>query len=298
MLFRLLIISVCLLALPFTGHAQRKRAFMVGISNYRVNGYKVWDNIHGAEDVQLLTPELKKKGFKVQSLTNEAATYKGITTALKRFIANSKKGDIVYMHFSCHGQPVEDGLLEGFPKDEKDGWDESLVPIDAGKVYGIRGYKGENHITDDELYGYIMRLRKAIGPKGCVCVVIDACHAGDMERGDFGSIRGTNEGFTQYAWNKYNPSKTGSYRKIVKSADLAPVLYVEACEAYEKNQEIKYGKKDYGALSFNVWQMINVYKSFPAGIKDFKSRLLLNVNGNRDKRNRLWPGTQTLVFKD
>ena len=79
MLFCLLIISVCLLALPFTGHAQRKRAFMVGISNYRVNGYKVWDNIHGAEDVQLLTPELKKKGFKVQSLTNEAATYKGIT---------------------------------------------------------------------------------------------------------------------------------------------------------------------------------------------------------------------------
>ena len=51
-----------------------------------------------------------------------------------------KSGDIVYLHFSCHGQPVED--LDG---DEKDGWDESIVPYDAWKkpISGIYdGKKG------------------------------------------------------------------------------------------------------------------------------------------------------------
>ena len=142
---RLILILAFVVAFPFIGNAQRKRAFMVGISNYHTNGYKIWNNIHGAEDVALLKPELEKKGFKVQTLINEQATYQGILNALNSFISTSKKDDVVYLHFSCHGQPVEDGL-NGLAKDEKDGWDEAIVPIDAGKEYNS-AYKGEKHLT-------------------------------------------------------------------------------------------------------------------------------------------------------
>lgn len=298
---QLCLIIALIAALPFCGNAQQKRAFLVGISDYQAHGYKVWTNIHGAEDIKnLIEPSLRKKGFtQISCLINEQATYQKITYGLNAFVNTCGPKDIVYMHFSCHGQPVEDGLKNGYPRnDEQDNWDESLVPIDAGMEYGINGYKGDNHIIDDELYSYIARIRKAIGPQGIVYVVIDACHAGNMERDGFETIRGTNEGLTKKPGNKYNPDEVRKKSRIVKSSNMAPILFVEACESYERNQEIFYQGKEFGALSFNVWQTLNSYNSFPSSINEFKSRLRLNVDGNKEKRNRLWPGTQNLVFED
>ena len=105
-MYRICLILALVIAFPATDFAQRKRALMVGISSYRTNGYKVWNDIHGAEDVALLTPELEEKGFEVEALTNEQATYEGILHALERFIADTQKGDIVCLHFSCHGQAL------------------------------------------------------------------------------------------------------------------------------------------------------------------------------------------------
>ena len=101
----LLFLLALLLALPAPGNAQRKRAFLTGISTYHANGRTAWINIHGKEDIDLLTPALKEKGFEVCAIVNEEATYKGIVTALNAFIDGSMKGDVVYLHFSCHGQP-------------------------------------------------------------------------------------------------------------------------------------------------------------------------------------------------
>ena len=165
---QMILILALFLAFPSLGDAK-KRAFLVGISKYRAKGRTAWGNIHGKEDVD-------KKGFAVTTLVNEQATYQGITNSLKRLITETKKGDIVFIHFSCHGQPVEDGLLKGYSKDEKDGYDEAIVPIDAGKEYSPNGYKGEKHLIDDELNGYIKSLRTKIGPKGMLYVTIDACH--------------------------------------------------------------------------------------------------------------------------
>ena len=293
---RITLILAMMMMFPIMGNAQRKRALMIGISNYRTNGYRVWQNIHGAEDIALLTPELKKKGFSVLSLTNESATYKGIIKAINDFIMKSRKGDTVYLHFSCHGQPVEDGL-NGMVKDETDGWDESLVPIDAGKVYSA-AYKGERHITDDELNGYITLLRKKIGPAGMLCVAMDACHAGNMERDDFETTRGTNEGLTSNPRNRYNPSDMAKRSKPVQSPELAPVLFIEACESNQRNQEIIFQGNEYGALSFNIWQMLSKAATFPKSIQEFKRRLSTNITFNKDKHNRLWPGTQTVVFEN
>ena len=50
------------MVLPASGYAQRKRALVVGISAYSTNGYRVWQDIHGAEDAGLLKPALEQEG--------------------------------------------------------------------------------------------------------------------------------------------------------------------------------------------------------------------------------------------
>ena len=173
-------------------NAQRKRAFLVGISNYdtALTGYQ-WNDINGVEDVNLISPILKKQGFVLVTLLDKQATYDNITSQLIQFTNKTQKGDIVYLHFSTHGQPVED--LNG---DEADGWDEAIVPIDAYKIYKKGVYEGKKHLIDDQLNTYIKRLREKIGKTGFLYVVIDACHAGTSSRGNDDTTRGTRVGFT------------------------------------------------------------------------------------------------------
>lgn len=288
----ILILSI-FLALPLTINAE-KRAFLVGISTYKVNGRTAWGNIHGKEDVDSLAPALSNKGFTVTTIVNEEATYKGITESLKMFINKTKKGDIIFIHFSCHGQPVEDGLIKGYPKDESDGYDESIVPIDADKVYSPDGYKGENHLIDDELNTYIKLLRTKIGPKGMLYVTIDACHAGESSRG-LNTVRGTNEALTSKASTKYNPPRSNvRHYQVEKGVNLSPILFIEACQSRERNTEIWINGKEFGALSYNIWQALNQMSSFNINSKEAlieKVELSRKVNGH-------WPRTQTLVIEE
>lgn len=291
---QIILILALFLALPLSGDAK-KRAFLVGISKYRTNGRTAWGNIHGKEDVDSLTPALIKKGFAVTTLVNEQATYQGITGSLKKFISETKKGDIVFIHFSCHGQPVEDGLLKGYPKDEKDGYDESIVPIDARKEYSPNGYKGEKHLIDDELNGYIKSLRTKIGPKGMLYVTIDACHAGESSRKGIETVRGTNEALTQKLNTRYNPPRdTIRHYNVEKNPKLSPVLFIEACKARERNTELRIKGKEFGALSYNIWHTLNQMTSFDIKSKDvFKT----NVEASTKVKGH-WPRTQTLVIEE
>lgn len=289
---QLVFILALLLALPLTGNAK-KRALLVGISKYRANGRTAWTNIHGKEDVDSLAPALTKKGFSVTTLVNEQSTYQGITSSIKKLIAETKKGDVVFIHFSCHGQPVEDGLLKGFPKDEKDGYDEAIVPIDAGRVYSPNGYKGEKHLIDDELNGYIKSLRTKIGPKGMLYVTIDACHAGESSRKGIETVRGTNEALTSQPNTKYNPPRSNvRHYQVEKGNHLSPVLFMEACQSRERNTEIRVNGKEFGALSFNIWNALNQMQTFGIGSKNV---FVTKVESSTKKG--YWPRTQTLVIE-
>ncbi len=233
-------------------HAEGKRALLVGISKYQINtnnSDNEWDNIHGANDVALLTPTLRKHGFKVISLTNQQATASNIRKQLSTFSSLCKRGDMVYLHFSCHGQPVED--LNG---DEPDGWDEAIVPIDAQKVYVKNIYTGANHIIDDELNQFMSAIRTKIGRKGYLTVVIDACHAGTSYRGEENEdsvfVRGTNSGFSKRGL-KFVPKidKRGRIR-VEKSNNMSDICIIEACRSYQMNNEIRCDGKYYGSLSY------------------------------------------------
>ena len=252
---RIAVLGLLMVILPFIGYSQSKRAFLVGISNYSSNQHladgKGWNDIHGENDVKLLVPTLRKQGFSIQKLCNKEATANNIRKSLTSFSQKCKSGDIVYLHFSCHGQPIE-----GSDGDERDGWDEALVPFDALKEYQQGRYSGENHITDDELNTYLKTIRNRVGPKGFVYVVIDACHAGDSYRGgedeDSVVIRGTGKGFSKS--NKQYAPRLDKRRKIKveKSANMSNICILEACRSHQVNCEIRTDGKYYGSLSFYV----------------------------------------------
>ena len=281
---KLLIISLlCLVSL--VASAQRKRAFMVGISHYdtALTGYQ-WNNINGVEDVNLLSPILKKQGFTLTTLLDEQATYDNITNQLSRFAEKTKKGDIVYLHFSAHGQPVED--TNG---DEEDGWDEAIIPIDAYKLYKKSVYEGKKHLLDDQLNKYVQKIREKIGPTGFLYVVIDACHAGTSSRANDETVRGTKVGFT-YNNKVFKPStQKKSHYKIEASAKMSHVLYLEACRPDQINTEIKIDGKRYGPLSYNIAKALQV-KAISTNANDFLNSVKASIiNGG------FWPNNQNLV---
>lgn len=284
MKLKLLILSLFCLVFA-DANAQRKRAFLVGISHYdtALTGYQ-WNNINGVEDVNLLCPLLKRQGFQATTILDEQATYDNITRQLASFIKATKKGDVVYLHFSTHGQPIED--LNG---DEEDGWDEAIVPIDAYKMYKKGIYEGKYHLLDDQLNDYVKRLRAKIGVKGFLYVVIDACHAGTSSRANDETVRGTKVGFT-YNNKVFKPStQKKSHYKIEANAKLSHVLFVEACRPDQVNTEINVGNKRFGPLSYNIAQSLSAYTLSTNGVEFLKSLKFSIMNGGH------WPNNQNLV---
>ena len=238
---------------PVVANCQVKRALLVGISNYSLNSATQWTDIHGANDVELLASTLKSQRFKITKVTNQQATAKRIRKELVSLIKSCRAGDVVYIHFSGHGQPVEDQN-----KDEADGWDEAIIPYDAQKVYSKGKYEGANHILDDELFNYFNQIRTKIGTKGFLCVVIDACHSGESSRGDELEedadifIRGTQDGFSPNG-KMYRPRvNTNGHFVINSSATQSGIIILEACRSYQSNYEIKQDGQYYGPLSYYI----------------------------------------------
>ena len=285
MVRKLLLITGLFFVAAIAGNAQRKRAFMVGISHYdtALTGYQ-WNNINGVEDIRLLEPILKKQGFYLTTLLDEKATYQNITDQLSAFTKQTKKGDMIYLHFSTHGQPVED--LIG---DEEDGWDEAIVPIDAYKLFRKGVYEGHKHLLDDQLNQYVKKLREKIGPTGFLYVVIDACHAGTSSRANDETVRGTKVGFT-YSNKVFKPStQKKSHFRIEASAKMSHVMYLEACRPDQVNMEIKVKDKRYGPLSYHIARALQanpISKDANAFLVNVKSAIM---NGD------FWPNNQNLV---
>lgn len=247
------VVVVLFLLVPFFINAQSKRALLVGISHYSTNSATQWTDIHGANDVELIAATLKSQRFSIAKVTNKQATAKRIRKELTSLVRSCRAGDVVYIHFSGHGQPFEDKS-----GDENDGWDESIIPYDANKAYSKGRYEGSNHILDDELYGYFDKIRTKIGAKGFLCVVIDACHAGGSSRGDELEedeeiiIRGTRDAFSPNG-KIYRPRVNTNGHFVIKSGGAqGDILILEACRSYQSNYEIKQDGKYYGPLSYYV----------------------------------------------
>lgn len=264
---------------------QSKRALLIGISDYgnAKEEPNKWANISGANDIALLAPLFKRQNFYVKTLVDKQATHSGIIKALGKLTKECKKGDIVYLHFSVHGQPFED--LNG---DEPDGWDEALIPFDAQMTYKKGLYEGKSHLIDDDLEKYISTIRTKLGTAGTLFVVLDACHSGTSSRGDDEHIRGVRDGFTR-SGKLYTPDRskeTNAYFRVSTSVGQAQVTFIEACRSYQVNKEIfnKENKTWYGSLSFYIAKVMSTHRIDKSG--KWIDSLKVGMSGDRRLRKQ------------
>ncbi len=233
---KILIIVVCLISCSSVWGTTR-HGLVIGLGGYKD---KTWGKIHGDRDVLIVKNMLNKCGYTdLASLTNSQATKSGILTAFNSLVNRCRKGDIVYIHFSGHGQQITD--VNG---DEDDGWDEAWIPYDAMYAYS-NSYKGEKHLIDDEIALWMTRIKNKIGSSGSLLLVVDACHSGDSSRDGFGDeevyIRGAEKDFVI-------PLK----RKPVRTAKIKEKwLTLTACRDYQVNCEVRTTSGGfYGMLSY------------------------------------------------
>ena len=281
------IITYILLLLSLFASAQTKRALVIGLGEQQD---KAWNKINGDKDVPFVQAMLKNAGFKsVTTLVNRQATKVGIVGAFKRMAASCKQGDVVYIHYSGHGQQMTD-----VHNDEKDGLDECWIPYDACRKASAT-YHGEKHLTDDELNVYLNAIRNKIGAKGKLLVVIDACHSGDGTRGDDDEIiRGVEDTLVVDSQNARGLYETfeaiksffigdkGKENVInTKAKPLAERwITISACRSDQVNIEMK--KPTVGKLTYALWKELkNIDK---VGNDEFMKRIRKFVNRNTSSR--------------
>lgn len=236
---------ILLIILPLIAEnawGQSRYALLIGIGNYpKTSG---WNTIHGDNDISIIRDNLIRQGFPVNQITsliNEEATKGNIIQSFENISSCLNQGDVVYIHFSGHGQQVTD--LNG---DEEDDFDEAWIPYDAKKLYQEDVYEGEKHLLDDELNGIFTKLRIRVGVKGKIIVVADACHSGSGSRGlpdDEVFVRGTADKFVI-------PHPAQNVRKKPMPTEW---LFVAACKPYQSNYEYRSpGGEYYGILSYVI----------------------------------------------
>ena len=269
-------------------YAQERWAVVVGISDYPKypdHPEAEWTKINGVNDIELIIPMLKLNGFSetnITVLTNSQATKANIKSAILGLNKTLKLGDIVFIHFSGHGQLITD--VDG--DEGMTGYDESFIPYDAQKVYAEDIYTGKKHIVDDELNGWLYSIKKKIGVKGRLVVVLDACHSGEGTRNesedDFNDVvvRGVRDRFKIPLSDQVQTAQPHSIEWLCSSA----------CKSLQENEEYKgYGRLSY-ALSkvlispLTIEQLIKdlafAYESMPL-IKNHLQEPHIEYNGNK-----------------
>ena len=270
-----LILTFLLSVSVFTGLATN-RALLVGIGKYE-RMKTGWNVIHGDNDVALLQPLLKKRGFgDIITLINEQATKARIVEALIQLAERSEKGDKVYFHFSGHGQPIrDDNHDEGALKK----YDESIIPYDAcrdsRKMNGT--YSGQYHLIDDELCPLLDAIKRKLGNDGELFVAVDACYSKGIQKDEMTDIdpeliryvRGTN-----YAFTPPGRITVKSPKEFTKGAILTVVT---ACQENERNIEYKAPSgKIYGSLSYYISILLKSNADFSQWRKCFSEKSYMN----------------------
>ena len=212
---------------PVSVSAQTKRALVIGLGEYED---KEWSKINGDKDVPIVREYLKKAKYsQIVTLVNKEATKVGITSAFKTLAEDCKPNDVVYIHFSGHGQPMKD-----INNDEKDGLDECWVPYDA-YLKPCAMDRGEKHLVDDEVNSLLNNIRDRIGDGGKMLVVIDACFSGTATRSPEETLRGVGEIFEAVKSYLEEPAE----ESVGPETENERWITLSACTSNQVNVEIK-----------------------------------------------------------
>jgi metacaspase-1 len=243
--------------------SQNKLALIVAIGEYPVKS-KI-KPIASVSDIKYIKAALSRNGFEqknIDTLINSNATKKAILNALTQLSEKAKKDDIVVVHLSCHGQQIRDQKTIELGKDEDDGYDEAFIPYDAMPKYNPTGYKGENHLRDDDLYPLLLNIRKKLGSNGSLLVLLDACHSGTGTRDEsFAVTRGEPIPFL----DPENPldsvvnlsaaeTKQGFFETQADS--LSNMVVISASSPHQVNKQVIINSEELGSLSYSFYKAL------------------------------------------
>ena len=263
---------VSLFFTPVCINAQTKRALVIGIGNHEDSA---WDKINGDRDVPYVLEILNAAKYEqIITCVNEEATKAGIVSAFQTLTQSCQPNDIVYIHYSGHGQQMRD-----MGNDEADALDECWIPYDAYRKTSDT-YKGEKHLVDDEVNMLLTIIRNKIGNGGKMLVVVDACHSGDATRGPGETVRGVEDIFETlksclgFSSNEQNTN-------IHSNAEHWITL--SACESDQVNIEMKIPAV--GKLTYAIYCKAK-NREFGNNEEFFKRlRMFVNMNtGSRPQR--------------
>ena len=278
MRFFIITISLLLFVLLPALHAQTRRALVIGLGHQED---KAWGKINGDKDVLYVDKILKDAKFKagnIRKLVNKQATKKAIVNAFKSLMAQSRRGDVIYVHYSGHGQQMKD-----VHNDEKDGLDECWIPYDAYRKPCNKD-RGEKHLTDDEVNYYLNAIRNKIGNVGKMLVVIDACHSGDATRGsDDEVVRGVEdifEAIKSFIWGE--PSEKGNEKVVNPKAkeNKERWITISACRSDQVNIEMK--NPVVGKLTYALYKKVKEVSKDDND--EFFRKIRMFVNSNTGSR--------------
>ena len=247
-----------------TSRPVKKLALIVAIGQYPVNSG--WPPIASINDIKYVKGALLNKGFKekdIDTLKNNKATKAAILKALDNLAIKAANNDIVVIHFSCHGQQIQDQATEAEGKDEVDGYDEAIIPFDAKSHYNPNsledgGYHGEYHLRDDDLGKKFNVIRNKIKPNGNLLVLIDACHSGTASRATETFVsRGTPVPFQEPGYkvdaDLNHQLKAGEEQNFIGDGTdtLSNMVVISASSPQQQNFQLWDEKGvDVGSLSF------------------------------------------------
>ncbi len=150
-----------------------KRAVLIGIDQYE--DPDIEDLSGCVNDVESMAAVLGERyEFESDNVTKLIHpgdnTRKGILDALRLMVDSTEHGDVAVVYYSGHGSQIRDTENE-----EKDGWDETIVPSDTGRS----GHPEVLDIVDDELSSYIVALAQRTP---YTTFIFDSCHSGSIDR--------------------------------------------------------------------------------------------------------------------
>jgi hypothetical protein len=145
--------------------SSNKKALLIGI-NYTNTDNELYGCINDTINMQeMLSSKLNYKVFTLLTdKTTNKPTKQNIINELTKLLVESKSGDNLFFLFSGHGINTSD-----VNKDELDGNDELIVPLNANSVSSC--------ILDDELYALVLaNLKKDVK----LVMLFDSCFSGTI----------------------------------------------------------------------------------------------------------------------
>ncbi len=268
-----------------------KHGLVIAIGQYSTES--LWPPISSMNDVPHVTSAFKILGFdekNISIITNDQATKSGIISAISELTARVKEGDVVYIHYSGHGQQVVDDN-----GDELDGLDEAIVPYDSPQFFEAGVYEGENLIRDDELGKMTATIRKKISSSGQLILVLDSCHSGSGTRG-LAKARGTDKIMGPTNFKPKSRGQDSSMGISLDAENAAPMISFFGASSKELNYETMDDQSNpVGSLTYSMASILaNMKQNFSYG--ELFERIKLKMKSLAPNQNPQMEGPTDMVI--